>query len=30
MKKTRFTTEQIIAILQEHTAGGQAAPSLPI
>jgi hypothetical protein len=25
MKKTRFTTEQIIAILQEHAAGGQAA-----
>ena len=25
MKKTRFTTEQIIAILQEHTAGGQPA-----
>jgi putative transposase len=25
MKKTRFTTEQIIAILQEHAAGGPPA-----
>ena len=25
MRKARFTTEQIIAILQEHAAGGQAA-----
>lgn len=25
MKKSRFTTEQIIAILQEHAAGGPAA-----
>ena len=25
MKKSRFTTEQIIAILQEHAAGAEAA-----
>ena len=25
MKKTRFTTEQIIAILQEHAAGAEPA-----
>jgi hypothetical protein len=25
MRKTRFTTEQIITILQEHAAGAQAA-----
>ena len=28
MRKARFTTEQIIAILQEHAAGGQAADLL--
>ncbi len=25
MKKARFTTEQIVAILQEHAAGGEVA-----
>ena len=30
MKRSRFTTEQIIAILQEHRAGAEAGEQGPV